>query len=65
MPFNEQWLEKVIEDPIDPEIPIIDPHHHLWETANTHVDKPYMREDLISDLDFVSTLRVSTTAILA
>ena len=51
MPINEQWLEKVIEDPIDPEIPIIDPHHHLWETANTHVDKPYMREDLISDLD--------------
>ena len=24
------WLEQVIEDIIDPQRPIIDPHHHLW-----------------------------------
>lgn len=66
MPINEQWLEKVIEDPIDPEMPIIDPHHHLWDTANTHVDNPYMQEDLISDLDsghnVVSTVFVECSA---
>ena len=51
MPINEEWLEKVIEEAIEPELPIIDPHHHLWNTGNTHVDKPYMAEELILDLD--------------
>ena len=51
MPINEEWLEKVVEEAIEPELPIIDPHHHLWNTGNTHVDKPYMAEELILDLD--------------
>ena len=51
MPINEEWLEKVVEEVIEPELPIIDPHHHLWNTGNTHVDKPYMAEELILDLD--------------
>ena len=35
------------EDIIEPELPIIDPHHHLWH------DRPsgrYMLEDLLADL---------------
>lgn len=28
--LNQPWLDKVIEAPIDPAYPIIDPHHHLW-----------------------------------
>ena len=51
MPINEEWLEKVVEEAIEPELPIIDPHHHLWNTGNTYVDKPYMAEELILDLD--------------
>ncbi len=27
---DHQWLEQVQEDIIDPDRPIIDPHHHLW-----------------------------------
>ena len=54
MPINEEWLEKVVEEAIEPELPIIDPHHHLWNTGNTYVDKPYMAEELILDLDSVS-----------
>jgi L-fuconolactonase len=41
------WLAKVREDIIEPELPIIDPHHHLWH------DRPsgrYMFEDLLADL---------------
>ncbi len=26
---NEDWLAQVIEEPIDPDRPICDPHHHL------------------------------------
>jgi L-fuconolactonase len=27
---HEAWLDQVVEEVIDPERPIIDPHHHLW-----------------------------------
>ena len=26
-----EWLDQVVEEPIDTHIPIIDPHHHLWD----------------------------------
>ena len=41
------WLDQVREDIIDPALPIIDPHHHLWH------DRPsgrYMLEELVADL---------------
>lgn len=41
------WLAQVQEDILDPELPIIDPHHHLWH------DRPsgrYMPEQLFEDL---------------
>ena len=31
MPWNEQWLGQVTEEIIEPDLPIIDPHHHLWD----------------------------------
>ncbi len=34
IPGSEEWLASVIEDIVDPERPIIDPHHHLWKTAS-------------------------------
>jgi len=30
-PGTDEWLAQVREDIIDPERPIIDPHHHLWK----------------------------------
>ncbi len=41
------WLATVEEEALEPELPIIDPHHHLWH------DRPsgrYMAEDLFADL---------------
>jgi hypothetical protein len=29
-PGTDSWLEQVQEDIIEPDRPIIDPHHHLW-----------------------------------
>lgn len=29
-PGSDAWLQQVSEDIIDPQRPIIDPHHHLW-----------------------------------
>jgi len=41
------WLDQVREDIIDPDLPIVDPHHHLWH------ERPsgrYVMEDLLADL---------------
>ena len=43
----QDWLDKVIEAPIDPAYPVIDPHHHLW--TDTLGRTPYLLADLWSD----------------
>lgn len=30
-PGSNDWLNQVKEEIIDPDRPIIDPHHHLWK----------------------------------
>lgn len=42
---REEWLALTVEDPIDPGLPICDPHHHLWERPNNR----YLLEDLLVD----------------
>ena len=43
---REDWLQLTQEDPIDPDLPICDPHHHLWERPGNN----YMLDDLLRDL---------------
>jgi hypothetical protein len=32
---DEAWLAKQAKEPIlEPDLPIVDPHHHLWDHAN-------------------------------
>jgi predicted TIM-barrel fold metal-dependent hydrolase len=40
--WHAAWLRSVIEDPIDPALPIIDAHHHLWDNPQTRFP-PYDR----------------------
>jgi L-fuconolactonase len=44
-PGTEAWLEQVAEDVVDPQRPIIDPHHHLWQRPSGS----YLLEDLWKD----------------
>ena len=39
------WLEKHQEDILEPDLPIVDPHHHLWDRLGWR----YMFDDLLSD----------------
>ncbi|HJO11206.1 MAG: amidohydrolase family protein [Gammaproteobacteria bacterium] len=39
------WLALTNEPALEPELPIIDPHHHLWDRPNNR----YMLEDLLED----------------
>ena len=43
---NEAWLAQHREEIIEPELPIVDPHHHLW----SHSDSVYLFPELLADL---------------
>jgi L-fuconolactonase len=42
-----RWLARLSEEIIDPTLPIIDAHHHLWEVRGYN----YLLDDLLADLD--------------
>jgi L-fuconolactonase len=44
---NPTWLAKLREDILDPDLPIIDPHHHLWDRPENR----YYLDELLADLD--------------
>ena len=43
---REDWLALRTEEVIDPERPIVDPHHHLWDRGG----RRYMIEELVDDI---------------
>ncbi len=45
---REDWLARTREDIIEPDLPIIDPHHHLWH-RRPHAER-YMLDELAADL---------------
>jgi len=42
--INPDWLAKYDETVLEPALPIIDPHHHLWDRDNS-----YLFNDLLDD----------------
>jgi hypothetical protein len=42
--LNPAWLNKLREDILEPNLPIIDPHHHLWDRGGR-----YFLEELLAD----------------
>ncbi len=30
LPVRQEWLDRRTEAIIEPDLPIVDPHHHLW-----------------------------------
>ena len=48
---NAEWLAQVVEDTIDPELPICDPHHHLWEFKTERVAHRYLLDEILEDLN--------------
>lgn len=45
-PVRPEWLEATPETPLDPDLPIIDSHHHLWDR---HGDR-YLLEEFVEDI---------------
>ncbi|MEY4392353.1 MAG: hypothetical protein RLZZ544_1062, partial [Actinomycetota bacterium] len=45
---TQEWLDLVIEDVVDPDRVIIDPHHHLWRAG---AGMNYTLDDLLADVN--------------
>ncbi|MEM7408300.1 MAG: amidohydrolase family protein [Pseudomonadota bacterium] len=49
MESHAEWLAQVHEETLDPSLPIIDPHHHLWDFRKGAVDTRYFIHEFLKD----------------
>jgi len=49
-PRNHDWLALTSETPLDPELPICDPHHHLWDNRPARVAERYLLDEILDDV---------------
>jgi L-fuconolactonase len=42
---TQEWLDLVTEEVLEPDLPICDPHHHLWD----HPRSRYLLDELLAD----------------
>ena len=48
---NEEWLAGQAAEPVlDPELPIIDPHHHFWDRRGEGPGHRYLLDELLADI---------------
>jgi L-fuconolactonase len=62
LPVRSDWLNLHEEEVIEPELPIIDPHHHLWERPGARYLLPELLEDTGSGHNIVATVFVECRA---
>jgi predicted TIM-barrel fold metal-dependent hydrolase len=58
--IDEAWLGRRTEEILEPDLPIVDPHHHLWEW--THYMVPEFLKDLGSGHNVRATVFMETGA---
>ena len=63
---NQKWLELVKEQALEPDLPICDPHHHLWRWREGAVQPCYMLDEIAEDIsgghNIVSTMFIECGA---
>ena len=60
--INEPWLALHREEILEPELPIVDPHHHLWDFPGHRYLLPELLADTGSGHNIVQTVFVDCTA---
>ena len=53
---QQAWLDQVIEETLEPDLPICDPHHHLWDYPESRYLLDELLEDTNSGHNVVSTV---------
>ena len=49
-PKNRDWLALTVEEPLEPGLPICDPHHHLWDQVSGRVASRYLIDEIVADV---------------
>lgn len=57
-----EWLAQVNEAVVEPELAIIDPHHHLWDVASAYYRAPQLAADISGGHRVVATVFVECKA---
>ena len=64
LPVRQDWLDRRKEAILEPDLPIVDPHHHLWDRP----DWRYLLDELLADTssghNIVATVFVQARAML-
>ena len=47
---NHDWLALTAEAPLEPDLPICDPHHHLWDRYTALVMPRYLLDEILADV---------------
>src|SRR3954462_10440135 len=55
---HQRWLDQHKEEILEPELPIIDPHHHLWDDRPETTPR-YLLEDVLDDIDSGHNVRAT------
>ena len=48
---KEKWLSLNKEDALEPDMPICDPHHHLWDFKENFTQPTYLLPDILKDVN--------------
>ncbi len=48
---NQGWLANLTEEALEPDLPICDPHHHLWDFRHGAVQERYLLDEILDDLN--------------
>ena len=62
IPVRDDWLARVAEPIIEPGLPIVDPHHHLWDRPGWRYMLPDLLADTTSGHNIVATVFVQARA---
>ena len=58
---DDVWLGKLKEEILEPDLPIVDPHHHLWLRNGYSYLMPDLAVDLSSGHNVVATVFANAT----
>ncbi len=47
---NADWLALTVEEPLEPDLPICDPHHHLWDQHTARIAPRYLLDEILEDV---------------
>ncbi len=50
-PTNKKWLDLTVEETLEPDLKICDPHHHLWDFRTAHVAHKYLIDEILLDMN--------------